>query len=372
MSDFFDSLVAENIAALKAYQPGKPLKEVEREYGISGAIKIASNENPLGPSPLAVAAAKRAVEEVHNYPDGGCFYLRRALAEKLGVSPAELVFGSGSNELIFLVIAAFCKAGVDQVLTHKYAFISYKLAAAAFNVEFKEVDVKEDLSCDVDALLAGVTEQTKVVFLANPNNPTGAHVTKSDFERLLAGLPTRVILVVDEAYHEYAIRRKDISYPRSQEYRSEERPLIITMRTFSKIYGLSGFRIGYGIVNPRVGDFMNRVRRPFNVNSVAQEAALAALGDHEHVELSAKVAADGIATMRSLCEELGLRAYSSLGNFLLVHLGVESTPVYEKLLREGVIVRPMAAWGLPEHIRISVGRPEDIDRVASSLKKVLA
>lgn len=365
MSDIATALAPEHIRVLKAYQPGKPVEELERELGITGAIKIASNENPMGPSPLAVEAARAAVTDSHFYPDGGCFKLRKALADKLEVTGDELVFGAGSNELIYLLISAFCRPGVDEVLAHRYAFISYKLAAMSLNVRFVEADVTEDLACDVDAMINGITDNTRLVFLANPNNPTGAHVSSADFERLLAALPEHTVLVVDEAYHEYAIAT-DADYPRSQEYRGEQ-PLIVTLRTFSKIYGLSGMRVGYGIADPSVCNLINRVRRPFNVNSIAQAAALAALDDDAHVTRSSDAARDGIAALSDAVRSMGLRPYPSLGNFVLVGLGREAAPVYDQLLKKGVIVRPMGAWGLPEHVRISVGTPEQTERVVAAL-----
>jgi histidinol-phosphate aminotransferase len=364
MSDIA-ALAPEHIRVLKAYQPGKPLEELERELGITGAIKIASNENPMGPSPVAVEAAQAALHQAHLYPDGGCFKLRAAVADKLGVPGDELVFGAGSNELIYLLVSAFCRPGVDQVLAHKYAFISYKLAAMSQNVPFVEAEVTEDLGCDVDAMIAALTERTRIVFLANPNNPTGAHVTTADFERLLAALPEHTVLVVDEAYHEYAVAA-GADYPRSQSYR-DRCPRIVTLRTFSKIYGLSGMRVGYGIADPAVCNLINRVRRPFNVNSIAQVAGAAALNDDAHVQRSSEAARVGIEALSEAVRKIGLRPYPSLGNFVLVGLGREAAPVYDQLLHKGVIVRPMGAWGLPQHIRVSVGTPEQTERVVAAL-----
>jgi len=370
MTDIISSLVAPHMLQLKPYQPGKPVEELERELGITGAIKIASNENPMGPSPKAMEAAAAALPELHLYPDGAAYKLRDALAARNEIAPNQLIFGAGSNELIYIAVQTFCRPGIDQVLTHKNAFISYRLASMGFNVEFVDADINEDMSCDVDALLAAVTERTRVLFLANPNNPTGAYVGTAEFERLLDGLPEHVIVVVDEAYHEYAIA-SDADYPRSASYQSETRPQLLTLRTFSKIYGMSGLRVGYGIGDPRVIDYMNRVRRPFNVNRVAQAAAVAALDDTDHVAQSAAAARSGIAALTAALTEVGVRPYPSLGNFLLVDVGREATAVYDLLLREGVIVRPMAAWGIPQHLRISVGTPEQTVRVTDALKRVL-
>ena len=370
MSDLFDSLLPPHLHPLKAYQPGKPVEELERELGISGVIKIASNENPMGPSPLAVEAATRLLREGHLYPDGHCFDLRRGLVERLSVAADELVFGAGSNELVYLIIQTFCRPGIDEVLSHKYAFISYRLAAMSHNVKFVEAEVTPELGCDVDALIAAITPNTKVIFLANPNNPTGAHVTRGQFERILGALPRGTLLVVDEAYHEYAVAG-DADYARSQDYRSADQPLLITLRTFSKIYGLAGLRIGYGIAHPTLCNYINRVRRPFNVNSVAQAAALAALGDVDHVNASTAAAQNGIPALSQAVADLGLTPYPSLANFVLVDVKRDAGPVYDALLRAGVIVRPMGPWGLPHHVRISIGTPEETRRVVDTLSRVL-
>lgn len=367
-----EPVVPAHIARLKAYQPGKPIKEVARELGLDEAsiIKIASNENPLGPSPRALEAAREALAGVHAYPDGGAYELRAALAERHGVAPDELVFGAGSNELIYLVLAAFCQPG-DEVIAPRYAFISYKLASLSMNLSFVETDVDDGLGCDIDALLGAVSERTRVVFIANPNNPTGAHLTRARFERLLEALPPNVLLVMDEAYHEYAVLA-GADYPQSQTYRASARPSIITLRTLSKIYGLAGLRVGYGICDRAVAGVIERVRRPFNVNSVAQAAAVAALDDHAHVERSAAAAAEGIPVLTRAVESLGLRAYPSLGNFVLCDVARETQPVYDALLARGVIVRPMAAWGLPTCVRISIGTPPETARVAGALRDVLS
>ena len=371
MSDLIDSLIPHNIKKLKAYKPGKPIEELQRELGINDVIRISSNENPMGPSPRAVAAAAEVLATANAYPDGDCFTLRTALCDRFGVMPEELVFGSGSNELIDLVVRAFCRPGIDEILTPEYSFISYQLAAMAHNIAFVESEVTNTLGCDVDALLARVTDCTRLVFLANPNNPTGAHVPSAEFERLLSALPEHVILVVDEAYHEFAIASKEVDYPSSINYRAD-RPLLITLRTFSKIYGLAGLRIGYGVSSPAIIDYINRIRQPFNVSSVAQAAAVAALDDSEHVERSQTAASEGIATIAEAITGLGLTVYPSIGNFVLVDVEQDPATVYDRLLRRGVIVRPMGPWGLPTHLRLSVGTPPQTERVISALIEVLS
>lgn len=369
MSDVFDGLVPPNIEKLRAYQPGKPVEQLERELGITGAIKIASNENPLGPSPRAIEAAKAAVEESHLYPDGGCFELRSALADKLGINEDELVFGSGSNEIIGMIVRTFCRPGIDEVLTHKYAFLSYRLFSLMHGVGFTETDVTSELGCDVDALIAGINDNTRVIFLANPNNPTGAYLRRAELEKILAAVPERTLLVVDEAYHEYAVAMAE-DYPASHDYR-DRHPLLITLRTFSKIHGLAGMRIGYGICHPRTADYLNRVRRPFNVPNVAQAAAVGALADDAHVDRSRAHNTKALQELRAAAESIGVVAFPSLGNFVLVDVGRDAGEVYGELLRRGVIVRPMSGWGLGQHLRISVATSDETARVVDALKEVL-
>jgi histidinol-phosphate aminotransferase len=370
VGDVFDGLVAPNIEQLKPYQPGKPVEELERELGITGAIKIASNENPLGPSAAAIAAGQAAMREANLYPDGGCYRLRHALAAKLGIGPDELVFGAGSNEIIGMIVGTFCRPGVDEVLAHEYAFLSYRLFAMAHDVPFREAEVTDGLACDPDALIGKLSERTKVVFLANPNNPTGSYVPRADFERILAAVPARTVVVIDEAYHEYAVSLAD-DYPNSMDYRAD-RPLLITLRTFSKIHGLAGLRIGYAICHPRVANYLDRVRRPFNASNVSQAAALAALADDAHIDKSRAHNARGLAELRAAAESAGVTPLPSLGNFVLVDVGRDAGPVHDALQARGVIVRPMAAWGLPRHLRISVATSADTARVVTALREVLS
>jgi histidinol-phosphate aminotransferase len=367
--DGFDGLCPRNIEELAPYEPGKPVEELERELGISGAIKMASNENPLGPSPLGLEAARAALADANRYPDGGAFRLRGALSERLGVPPDHLIMGAGSNEIIDMLVRTFCRPGEDEVVTHRYSFMMYKVACQAHGVTLREAEVAADLSCDVDALLAAVTPRTRLVFLPNPNNPTGSYVPRAAFERLVERLSPRVLFVVDQAYFEYAEGRED--YPDAERYRGPDRPLIVTLRTFSKAYGLAALRVGYGIAHPRVVGYLNRVRMPFNVATVAQEAARAALGDSEHVARSLRVNAEGMAQLHAGLAELPVRVYPSLGNFLLVDLGREAGPMYDALLRRGLIVRPMRGLGLAHHVRVSVGTRAENERFLRALGEVL-
>ena len=363
-------LVAPHIANIQPYKPGKPIEELERELGITGALKVASNENPAGPSPLALQAMANAATTMHAYPDGGCFALRSKLCAQLGIEPNQVIFGAGSNEIIYLIINTFCRPGIDEILTHKYAFITYRLAALTHNVSFVEADVTDDLACDVDALIELIGPNTRIVFLANPNNPTGAYVPRLGFERLLGALPAHTILVVDEAYHEYATTTPD--YPQSQHYQQSGAPHVITLRTFSKIYGLAGLRIGYAIGSASHIGFIERIRRPFNANSLAQAAAFAALDDTAHIENSRNLASTALRDMGDRLGEHNIRTYPSLGNFLLVDVGRPSDTIYHALLAAGVIVRPMGAWGLPTHLRVSAGRAEHSARIAQAIVDAVA
>lgn len=372
MSTFLDTLAADHIHHLPVYKPGKPLEALERELGITGALKVASNENPIGPSPHAIEAVRTVAANLHRYPDGGAYNLRYALAEYHGIGPDQLLFGAGSNEIIHMLVHAFCLPGIDQVLTHAHAFISYRLAAMSLGVEAVITPVTDELACDVDALIEAMNPATKLVFLANPNNPTGSYVGRADFERLLAALPEQTLLVVDEAYHEHAIAGAE-DYPRSQDYHSTYGPKLLTLRTFSKIHGLAALRVGYAIGDPRVLGLLNRIRRPFNINMAAQAAAVAALADGEHVQRAREVARQGIETISAAVTSVGLRPYPSLGNFVLVKVGENCLDMYQRLLQRGLITRIMAGpWGLPEYLRISVPPLSALERVTTTLGEVFA
>jgi histidinol-phosphate aminotransferase len=364
------TLIDAGIEKLRPYQPGKPIGELERELGTTfpdGVVKLASNENPLGPSARAVAAAVEAAREAHRYPDGGAFYLRRRLATHLGVRAEEIIVGSGSNEIIDLVVQTFC-APDEEVLTYLHSFLCYGLSAACHRRPFREVPTRPDLSYDVDALVDAVGEKTKVVFLANPNNPTGVYMGRKDFARLCERLPPHILLAVDEAYFEYA---RAADYPNALEW-LKKRELLLSMRTFSKIYGLAGFRVGYGVGGAQLIEYLNRVRLPFNVGSIGQAAAEAALSDVEHVEKSRQSNAREIQGLAAALAGFGLEVTPSQGNFLLTGLGGRSSEkVYQALLRAGVIVRPMDAWGLPGRVRITVGTTAENARLLEALKGAL-
>ena len=370
MSEKIQDFIPAHLRSLPVYQPGKPVAELERELGISGAVKMASNENPMGPSPRALAAAERALATLHIYPDANAHYLRLALAERLGVDPSLLIFGNGMNELLYLLVQAFCEPGRSRVLSHAHAFISYRLSALAIGAHFDETPLGADMRCDVDALISKIGPETRIIFVGNPNNPTGRHWTRGELERLLEAAPSSALVVVDEAYHEYAVGRD--GYSPSQPYQ-RSRDNLVTLRTFSKIYGLAGLRVGYGICPRPVADMVNRLRRPFNVNAVAQAAATAALDDSAHVARSVEAAVSGTALLGAELGALGLGVYPSVTNFVLASLGDrDEAETTDALLRRGVIVRPMGGvWGLPGHLRISVGTPDEMTRVVQTLRAVL-
>ncbi len=363
-------IVPENIQHLAPYLPGKPIEEVERELGITGIVKLASNENPLGASKKGVEAATRAAAKVALYPDAGSHYLKQALAGKLGVAPGEIVIGSGSSELIENLVRAFCSGrDEDEVLTYAHSFVMYPIVCQAHGVKLVEAPVGPEFSYDVDALLAKVTPKTKLVFLANPNNPTGAYLAKAGMERLLRELPPRVILAVDEAYREYVTAS---DFPDLLTMRGARERLFV-LRTFSKIYGLAGLRLGYGYGSSGICDYLERIRLPFNVTTVAQAAGIAALDDVEHVRHSQTTNAAGIPQVIAGVSALGLKGYPSQGNFVLVDLGAgrSGQAVFEKMLRHGVIIRAVAVYKLPSCVRVTVGAKADNDRFLSALPACL-
>ena len=351
------------------YQPGKPVEELERELGISGAIKVASNENPLGPSPRAVAAISPALSQLHLYPDAGGFALRRALADKLGVGIEQLALGNGSNDILYQLVLATCEPS-DEVLTHTEAFLSYRLAAQVLGRKFVAAPVTREHACDVDALIAAITPHTKLVVLGTPNNPTGSVLTRAGVDRVLGALPARALLVVDEAYAEYAAEWPEVDHADGLALLRRD-PRVVVLRTFSKIYGLAGLRVGYAIADRVVVETLGRVGRTFHVGSLAHVAAIAALADTAHVSASAKQARGAIERLRAEVRGPGVHVYPSLANFVLIDCGRPSTPVYEALLRKGVIVRPLAAWGLPTCIRVSVARDDQMSRVIGALDDAL-
>ncbi len=356
-------LVTPKIEALRPYQGGKPVEELFREQGIRDAVKLASNENPLGPSPKAVEAARRALGEVHRYPDGAAFRLRSAIAEFHGVSLDEVVHGNGSNEIIELLVRTFTTPE-HHIVFGQPAFSMYRVVVAAHNVEGTAVPTTPDLVHDLDGMLAAVRENTRLILIDNPNNPTGTYVGKQKLEAFLRAVPSDVIVVMDEAYFEYADAP---DYPDSLALR-DLRERLVVLRTFSKAYGLAGFRVGYGIGPVEIMRYVNRLRAPFNVSVPSQEAAIAALADAEHLERAVKTNA---AERRRLTEELNCRGFAatpSQANFVLADFGQDPNALYEKLLTRGVIVRPIP--GLASSLRITVGTPQENSRFLEALDEV--
>ncbi len=364
------AFVPPHVLRLDVYQPGKPVEELERELGISGAIKVASNENPLGPSPRAIAALPAVLPDLHRYPDAGGFALRRAIAALHGFELAQIALGNGSNDLLYQLVLATCEPG-DEVLSHAYAFLSYRLSAEVVGRRFVAAPTTPELACDVDALIAAFTPRTKLVVLGTPNNPTGSVITRAGMDRVLAALPARALLVIDEAYAEYAAHWPEIDHADGFALVRRD-PRVLVLRTFSKIYGLAGLRVGFAVADPTVLDPLTRVGRTFHVSSLAQVAARAALDDGDHVRRSAAMARAQIERLQREVRGPGVRVYPSLANFVLIDCGRPSGPIYDALLRRGVIVRPMAAWGLPNHVRVSIARDAELDRVIATLCDVLA
>ncbi len=360
-----EDLASPFLAGLIPYVPGKPIEEVEREFGISGSVKLASNENPLGPSPKALAALQAALPEMHRYPDGPGYTLCRALARHWEVSPEMLVLGNGSNELLELVGRAFLVPG-DEVVYAEQAFVVYDMVAQMCGATKVRVPLK-DFAHDLEGLRRAITAKTKLVFVANPNNPTGTCVSPSALEAFLADVPPEVILVLDEAYYEYL---PEDARPDALRFVRQGR-WILVLRTFSKIYGLAGLRLGYGMAPAPLTALLHRLRAPFNVNSLAQAAAVAALTDTEHVTRSRAVNEEGRRVLAKGLERLGLRVVPNLANFLLVDVGRSGPATCEALLAQGVIVRPVAGYGFPNHLRITIGTPEENTRCLAALAAVL-
>jgi histidinol-phosphate aminotransferase len=353
--------VPDNIRNIIPYVPGKPIEELERELGISGTIKLASNESPLGPSPKAIAAVKKIVESLNRYPDGSGFYLSQTLAKKYEVDPSRIILGNGSNELIELVVRTFVQPG-DEVISADPSFVVYKMitqAAGGTNVIVPCKDMRHDL----DAMAERITARTKIIFIANPNNPTGTMNTRLEMHRLMERMPDHVIVAVDEAYFEYVTHA---DYPDSLDYLKEGKN-ILALRTFSKIYGLAGLRIGYGITTAEIAELMNKVRQPFNTSSLAQTAALAALADRKHVEKAIAVNNEGKQYLYQSFGQLGVSFVPTETNFILFETALEAKEVYGALLKQGVIIRPMGG----QRLRVTIGLPDENKRFIAELEKII-
>ncbi|MCI0504717.1 MAG: histidinol-phosphate transaminase [Gammaproteobacteria bacterium] len=370
VTDYLE-LAAPGVKGLRPYQPGKPVEELEREYGISNIIKLASNENPLGPSPLALDAIRQELDQLARYPDGNGFVLKQALSTKLGVPQSHITLGNGSNDILEIIVRAFATPDNDIIFS-RHAFAVYPLVVKAINAKPVETPAK-DWGHDLDAMTEAVTENTRLIFIANPNNPTGTWLAGAALKAFIAGLPRHVIVVVDEAYFEYAIdpRMQAEGYPDALQWLDEFPNLIVT-RTFSKAYGLAALRVGYAVSHPGIADLLNRVRQPFNVNHLALVAASAALNDAQHLDKGIHLNAVGMQQLVEGFDAMGLTFIPSVGNFISVDVGKEAAGVYDALLREGVIVRPVANYQMPNHLRVTIGLAQENARFLQSLQKVLA
>lgn len=354
------------IEDITPYPPGKPIEELERELGIVGSIKLASNENPLGPSPKAIRAIKENLINIHRYPDGSCYYLRERLAKKFGLPMGNIIIGNGSNEIIKLVAHTVLSPD-EEVILPLPTFLLYEKVVKSFEGKIVTVPLL-NFSIDLPGILKAVSSKTKIIFISNPNNPTGQALNKEEISDFLNALPPGVIVVLDEAYIEFATD-PDIA---SAVELLESYPLVVVLRTFSKAYGLAGLRIGYGFASEMIIDGMNLVRQPFNVNYLAQVGALAALDDDEFVEKTLELTRDGLEFLYSQLDRIGLKYLPTQTNFFLIKTPLGAQETYQRMLKQGVIVRSMESFGLNEYIRVNVGLPEENKRFIKTLEKILS
>lgn len=360
-------LVRPNIANLKPYIPGRPIEDVQRQLGLKRVVKLASNENCLGPSPKAAAAIKESIKNINRYPDGSCFNLKSKLAAILGVGTDKLIIGNGSDEIIILAIRTFTSSG-DEVVIARPTFLIYDIASEIQDLKVTHVPLSSAFKYDLKAMKQAITPKTRIVFIANPDNPTGTYVSKGELDEFFSGLPQDTIVFLDEAYFEYAAYEfKD--YPNGFNYLS--RPNVIVSRSFSKIYGLAGLRVGYGISSPEIINYMERVRDPFNVNLLAQAAAVAALDDAAFLKKTLKFVSGEKRYLYAQLKKIGLDYVPSATNFILINVRQDCGELFNSLLKKGVIVRDMKAWGLDTYIRVTVGTREENVMFIKGLKEIL-
>jgi len=360
-------LVKKQILEVKLYKPGKPIEEVKREFNIKKIIKLASNENPLGPSNKALESIKKNCERINRYPESTCYYLRKKLAAQMDkkFTLDNFIIGNGSNEIIELVLRAFLNPG-ERVISCFPTFLIYKIASSVAGADYVEVPLDKNLKYDLSAIKRKITKNTKVIFISNPNNPTGTYILKKELVEFFKKVPDHVIIVVDEAYNEFVDIDEEITL---YEY-IYKKPIVI-MRTFSKAYGLSGLRIGYGIAIKKCIDYLNRVRQPFNVNMLAQEAALAALKDDKHIQKVKNLISDQKMYMYSELEKLNLKFIKSQTNFILIDVEKNSYKIYNNMLKHGIIVRPMNEYNLNNFIRVTIGTTEENKKFIKLLSKFI-
>ncbi len=355
----------QHLQSLVPYEPGKPIDDVARELGLDpkSIIKLASNENPLGPAPKARAAMLSAIDNAHIYPDGGGYHLRNAIAERNQMDRACVVLGNGSNEIIELLYHGFTRPGKSSVVASRYAFVVYKLMAQLFDVEFIETPDQE-LAHDLAAMRAAIRPDTRLVFVANPNNPTGLRIPNDELEAFVRSVPAHCLCVLDEAYYEFLE-----DGPATTEW-TKQLPNLVVLRTFSKIQGLAALRIGYGLTTAEIAEVLQRCRQPFNANAIAQSAALAGLDDIEHQQQTRDMTREGRDSLERWCAEQNLPYLPSEANFVLMKTG-HADPLFKQLLQQGIIVRSMTSYGLPDWIRVSIGTPEQMTRFKQVIEPLL-
>jgi histidinol-phosphate aminotransferase len=361
----FLSLAAPGIKELQPYQAGKPVEELQRELGISDIVKLASNENPFGPSERVVAALKAAMPELARYPDGSAFSLKEKLSRHLDVETNMLTIGNGSNDVLELLARVYLRPGMEAIVS-QHSFVVYPLAVKSLGADLRVVPAK-NYAQDLDATLAAITDKTRMIFIANPNNPTGTWIKKAELSSFMKKVREDIIVVLDEAYFDYV---EEPEYPDGIVMHKQFNNIVVT-RTFSKSYGLASLRVGYSVSHADIADLLNRVRQPFNVNSMSLAAAIVALDDQEHVTAAIDNNNQGMAYLTEACDKLGLEYIPSVGNFLTVDFGRDALPIYEALLHEGVIVRPIGVYEMPNHLRVTIGKPSENERFVNSLIKVL-
>ncbi len=360
--------VPDNIASIVPYPPGKPLEELEREYGVSGSIKMASNENPWGPSPKAIEAIRGALNNLHRYPDGCGYYLTHALAEKLGFAPEEIVLGNGSNEIIEMLVKAYVQTGNEVITSHPSFLMYQKIVQVQGGVNI--VIPLTRMHHDLVKILAAITDRTRLIFLDNPNNPTGSPIKPTDLYAFLSEVPESVLVVLDEAYVDFMESELQVDIF-SLVRNTTGRCGVVSLRTFSKAYGLAGLRIGYGLMPSQVAGNLHKVRQPFNVNQLAQIGALAALQDEEFYQQTLRRTREGLQYLQDEVEKLGCKSYPSQTNFFLIDVQGDATALYEAMLYKGVIIRSMKPYGYTDMVRVTVGREEENNRFLAALSACL-
>ncbi len=366
----YKNLAAKGVQKLNPYVPGKPISELEREMGISNIIKLASNENPLGASPLAMAAMAETLKEIELYPDGNGFELKKALAAKHNVDMDCITLGNGSNDVLVLLAEAFLSPDLNAIYS-QYSFAVYPIAVQAVGAVHKQIpalswETDSPLGHDLDSMLAAIDDNTRLIFIANPNNPTGNHLSEKELKGFVNKVPDDVIVIVDEAYLEYSDLEQQVDASKWL----KNSPNLVVTRTFSKAYGLAGLRVGYALSNPEITNIINRIRQPFNVNSLAMVAAQSAIGDIEFLERSLLENSAGMKILENTCANLGLRYVPSKGNFLLIDFEKDVSGIYMDLLKNGIITRPVANYGLTNCLRITIGTQAQMQRLNKTMEKI--